>query len=559
MRHLVAFSLALPLVHAITVPLFTAPYANLSDSTIQGSGMARYQTTASGGKEPSMGGGIKTCYLINLSIQGKTFNVEVDSGSSNLILPTTNLAGFTTSSSAPTWSTTGQTLLQAQSVSQSFAEGSSWTGYIYQDTVTLYGTSISAASPLIAVTSQSQNPKVMDGTTGSTGLLGIAYRSLSSYQPSSATSPSTVFEALVAQNPGTVSNTIAFRACPYVYSGSSAMDIGGTNDALTCSSSGVVGWANTPYQAWYTIQVLGIAVNGQFTTLPAAFQTSNAYGQWSIVDTCTSLIYLTTNAWKTLALAVLSSNAIPGLSGYGNDQTNPFFNYQIGIRASAGSSINWAALPSLTIDMVMNSTSVVTVTIFGHQYIQLDPVNGYVFTVLPQSTSVNYINLGASWLNSVYTVFDRDNSRIGFAPGCGCDKANSSHPAAFVGVRAVSSLAYENGTGTLPFSFYSNNNTLTPSAASPRSSGSPIVFLASLKAANVGLNLTRANMDFFIDIWWNPSMKGTVEERVLDIQNRKRELAAPAFGDKKPKETRESRPEDLRRLLGGDEEERPIL
>ena len=74
----------------------------------------------------------------------------------------------------------------------------------------------------------------------------------------------------------------------------------------------------------------------------------------------------------------------------------------------------------------MDQTDVVSLTIFGYQYIQLDPVNGYVFTVLPQPSSINYINLGAAFLNSFYTVFDRANQQVGFAPGCGCDKANSS-------------------------------------------------------------------------------------------------------------------------------------
>ncbi|TPX49924.1 hypothetical protein SeMB42_g01473 [Synchytrium endobioticum] len=455
--------------HAVTIPLRPAPYVNLSAFNTRGSGMSRYQTTASGGQMPAMGGSIKTCYLINLSIQGKTFNVEVDSGSSNLIIPTAGLAGYTSGPDAPTYNTTGKATLQSGSVSQSFAEGSSWTGYIYSDTVTLSGTSISASAPLIGVTSQTQNPKVMSGGTGSTGLWGIAYRSLSSYTTASSSTPATVFEALVAQNPSAIQNNIAFRACPYPYAGSSAMDIGATNNQLTCSTTGVVGYARIPQEAWYTVQVLGIAVNGKFTFLPSGFQTSNAYGQWSIVDTCTSLLYLTNAAWMTLANAVLNSNAIPGLTSYGTDESNPFFHYQMGIRASAGSNINWGALPSLTIDMVMNQSTVVTLTIFGHQYIQLDPVNGYVFTVLPQSSSVNYINLGAAFLNSYYVVFDRDNAQIGFAPGCGCDRANASHPAAFVGVREVSSLAYENGTGTLPFDFYSNNNTL-PSSASPRNS-----------------------------------------------------------------------------------------
>jgi len=75
------------------------------------------------------------------------------------------------------------------------------------------------------------------------------------------------------------------------------------------------------------------------------------------------------------------------------------------------------------------------------------------------------------------------------------------------------------------------------------------VFLISLKAGGVGLNLTAAEYVFLLDPWWNPAVeaqaidrahrigqtrnvfayrmitKGTVEEKVLELQNTKRQLA----------------------------------
>jgi SNF2 family DNA or RNA helicase len=75
------------------------------------------------------------------------------------------------------------------------------------------------------------------------------------------------------------------------------------------------------------------------------------------------------------------------------------------------------------------------------------------------------------------------------------------------------------------------------------------VFLISLKAGGVGLNLTAAEYVFLLDPWWNPAVemqavdrthrigqlkpvfayrlvaRGTVEERILELQSRKRELA----------------------------------
>jgi len=81
------------------------------------------------------------------------------------------------------------------------------------------------------------------------------------------------------------------------------------------------------------------------------------------------------------------------------------------------------------------------------------------------------------------------------------------------------------------------------------------VFLISLKAGGVGLNLTAADYVFLLDPWWNPAAeaqaidrthrigqhrtvmayrliaRNTVEEKVLELQRTKRELADSIIGD----------------------------
>ena len=83
----------------------------------------------------------------------------------------------------------------------------------------------------------------------------------------------------------------------------------------------------------------------------------------------------------------------------------------------------------------------------------------------------------------------------------------------------------------------------------------PPVFLISLKAGGTGLTLTAADYVFHCDPWWNPAVEDqatdrahrigqtrpvvsvklvaeeTVEERILDLQRAKRELARAALGD----------------------------
>ncbi|MGE4159814.1 MAG: DEAD/DEAH box helicase, partial [Planctomycetota bacterium] len=99
------------------------------------------------------------------------------------------------------------------------------------------------------------------------------------------------------------------------------------------------------------------------------------------------------------------------------------------------------------------------------------------------------------------------------------------------------------------------------------------IFLISLKAGGVGLNLTAAEYVFILDPWWNPAVeaqavdrahrigqtkkvfayrivaKNTVEERILEMQKDKKELAEAILGGGDGVLKKLSR-EDLERLLG---------
>lgn len=81
------------------------------------------------------------------------------------------------------------------------------------------------------------------------------------------------------------------------------------------------------------------------------------------------------------------------------------------------------------------------------------------------------------------------------------------------------------------------------------------VFLISLKAGGVGLNLTAADTVIHVDPWWNPAIeaqatdrahrigqtevvtsyklitRGTVEEKILSLQDRKREVTESVLSD----------------------------
>ena len=82
----------------------------------------------------------------------------------------------------------------------------------------------------------------------------------------------------------------------------------------------------------------------------------------------------------------------------------------------------------------------------------------------------------------------------------------------------------------------------------------PPIFLLSLKAGGTGLNLTAADYVLLLDPWWNPAVErqatdrahrigqtkpvvccrfiaaGTVEERIMELQDAKRGLADSVVG-----------------------------
>jgi DNA repair protein RAD5 len=100
------------------------------------------------------------------------------------------------------------------------------------------------------------------------------------------------------------------------------------------------------------------------------------------------------------------------------------------------------------------------------------------------------------------------------------------------------------------------------------------VLVMSLRAGGVGLNLSAASHVILIDPWWNPAveeqaidrvhrigqkkavtvsrfiMRGSVEERILELQTEKKMLASAAMSKADSKERKQERIDNLRLLFG---------
>ncbi|KAA9233243.1 DEAD/DEAH box helicase [Aerococcus mictus] len=103
--------------------------------------------------------------------------------------------------------------------------------------------------------------------------------------------------------------------------------------------------------------------------------------------------------------------------------------------------------------------------------------------------------------------------------------------------------------------------------------GEGSVFLISLRAGGVGINLTGADTVFLYDLWWNPSVEeqaigrahrigqtkdvevyrfiteGTIEERIAELQEEKRHLFDELFQDEEMGESSHLTMDDLRFIL----------
>ncbi|KAI6673682.1 hypothetical protein NL676_001588 [Syzygium grande] len=101
----------------------------------------------------------------------------------------------------------------------------------------------------------------------------------------------------------------------------------------------------------------------------------------------------------------------------------------------------------------------------------------------------------------------------------------------------------------------------------------PTVLLASLKASGTGINLTAATTVYLLEPWWNPAVeeqamdrvhrigqkedvkivrliaRNSIEERILELQERKKKLAREAFGKRASKDRKEIGLNDLRSLM----------
>ncbi|EXK81770.1 hypothetical protein FOQG_13842 [Fusarium oxysporum f. sp. raphani 54005] len=309
-------------------------------------------------------------YVAPVVIGGKTWNLIVDTGSSN-----TWCGAQTSCEPTSTGKSTGG------SVSVSYGSGS-FSGTEYKDKVSFGGLSVAAQS-IGAASSAS-------GFSGVDGIIGFGPVGLTSGTVSNVNTVPTFMDNLYSQ--GSISSEVlgvSFRP-------ESGSDDSDTNGELTLGGvdsskySGSITYfptltSGTASNYW------GISVSG-FTYGSTTLATSGS----GIVDTGTTLIYIPTSAYnKFLSAAGGSTDSSSGLAAFTKKPTANF-----GIKFG---STTYTLTPAQYLIPTAQYTN------FG-----LSSGKYYAWIFDGGSSGVNTI-IGQKFLENYYSVYDTTNSRIGFA------------------------------------------------------------------------------------------------------------------------------------------------
>nr|KAJ3419101.1 hypothetical protein HK105_007402 [Polyrhizophydium stewartii] len=339
-------------------------------------GQSRQRTaTPNGLGEVLLAGGYRTCFYVNLTVQGTQVSVSVDAGSTDTAVGSAGLNNYDATAGGVSIARPSS----AQTVTDTYADGSWWTGYGVQTSVGLPGARVSANNaPVAVITSQSTSPVFVTGSGSppAQGLMGLAYAPLSSFR----FSPASVVDAWVAS--GTMAkDEIAMHACPYTQMSDAYIDFGNDVPSTECNPTGApLAWAKCPTKSYFTLDVRNVSVNGQIVALPSTFQTTDSHviggssKAWSIIDSCSTMLRVPSTVNSALQNAVRASGGLPSYmtSSQVSGLLSASYAYTI------GSGINWAALPTLSFDLVSDQidanglNKVLTLTLTGRQYLQCD-------------------------------------------------------------------------------------------------------------------------------------------------------------------------------------------
>ncbi|KAJ1302026.1 hypothetical protein OPQ81_000861 [Rhizoctonia solani] len=305
---------------------------------------------------------------ITIGTPGQSFLIDFDTGSSDLWVPSSSCTSSGCSTHNKYSSSKSSTSSKKSGTfSISYGDGSTASGPIYSDTVTVAGLSATGQyfSP---VTSESSS----FSSDPSDGIMGLAFSSISSI------GAPTFIENLYSQ--GKISApTFGFRLA----SSGSELYLGGAD---TTKYTGTITWAPLTSKTYW------------LTTGSSSVGSTVGYSGAMIIDSGTTLVVGPTSSvsawWAKVPGAGTCSTSVCGASGY--------YTYPCSSPPSVSFTFNGRKFSVSANDFNLGTTDNSGTTCVG----AIVGTSG-----VPDNAWI----VGDTFMKNVYTVFDESNSRVGFA------------------------------------------------------------------------------------------------------------------------------------------------
>jgi len=236
---------------------------------------------------------------------------------------------------------------------------------------------------------------------GDLGILGLA----SDFNACNPTCVPTLMDDLLSNNQIT-QNVLGMCLTP---SNGGIMDMGFID---TSRFTGDLVWIPQSINRWYNFHLLDIKINDKSLGLPSFvyWTTNDVIG--SFVDSGTSVILMGPAIWSTF-IQVFQDNycSLPGICGNNNFFNGECFN---------ASLINPIIDQFPSINFIVNDQDDIQVSLPVDPTAYLMLVEDMYCLGMGSAASLGVI-LGDVFLEQFYTVYDRENTRLGFAPVANCN------------------------------------------------------------------------------------------------------------------------------------------
>jgi hypothetical protein len=345
---------------------------------------------------------------VTIGAGGPSFDLVLDTGSTTLAVASSACTDCTGVS--PLYAPGSSAVNENTAVSSTYGGGATWSGGVYDDTVSLGTPATSASVRLAAIDSQKQFFTGSfhcghSGTSYSTeGILGLARA------PDAVTGTDGFFDQLLGSNPS-MANVFAVELCDT----GGTLWLGGYDPAALTGAPAYTPLPPSPADTvFYAVDLEELTVPGTSVVVP-----TTDYAQ-SIIDTGTSLFLLQPAAFSAITKAIASDTGFQSVLG---SAASSFF-------GDATSCVNLsqtkaeidAALPPLT--LVFGTDPKISVTATATESYLVPYGQGAWCPTLQSNAPSSSIPLasviGSPMLRSNVVIFDRTGMQVGFAPHAPC-------------------------------------------------------------------------------------------------------------------------------------------